>query len=261
MITVAGAKGGIGKTTLATNLAVALRTLTHQEVAVMDVDAQFGDVAMMLDVQIARSVADCARDEREINRATVQEYLARHRSGVNVLGAGAELDDWRALDAELVGLIAGALAETHEYVVLDTPGTMNELVAESIKAASVVLLLTSLDVSSVKDTKTALRILEAWEFPREQVRLLVNDNTRAGAISAEDVAQATGMAVGQVLPYEEHVGRSVQTGEPIVESHPTSKYARGVAKLAELISGVSPQREQAPLRSLARIPLLGRARA
>lgn len=261
VITVAGAKGGIGKTTIAVNLAVALRVLTQQEVVVADADAQFGDVAVMLDLDIAHSVADLARDESEINRATVQKYLAQHRSGIKVLGAAARPDDWRALGPEHVGPIASALAETHEYVVLDTPGAMNELVAESLNAAAVVVLMTSLDVSSVKDTKTALQILESWAFPRERVRLTVNDTNRAAGVSADDVARATGMTISQVLPYDDNVGLAVQTGVPVVQSHPKSKFARGIVELAGAISGVAPQRKRSVVRPLAAIPLFGRGQS
>ena len=77
---------------------------------------------------------------------------------------------------------------------------MNEVVAASLNEASIVLLMTSLDISSVKDTRTALRIFDAWAFPRSRVRLCVNDNNRAVAVTAEDVAQATETEINPVLP-------------------------------------------------------------
>src|SRR5690606_2572668 len=158
----AGAKGGIGKSTLTTNLAIAIREITGQEVALVDGDAQFGDVSVMLDLDATHSVADLARNEPEITRETVLPYLNRHNSGINVLLATSEPDDWRALQPQHIASIARALAETHEFVLFDTPGTMNEVVASSLNEASMILLVTSLDVSSVKDTRTAMRILDAW---------------------------------------------------------------------------------------------------
>src|SRR5690606_27681525 len=89
VVTVAGAKGGTGKTTIAANLAVALRQVTGQEVAIVDGDAQFGDVAVMMTLDVRRSVADLAREETEINRQTIQPYLARHDSGVVALTAAS----------------------------------------------------------------------------------------------------------------------------------------------------------------------------
>lgn len=258
ILTVAGAKGGIGKTTLATNIAVAMRRVTGQEVALVDGDAQFGDVAVMLDLDVERSVADLARDEEDINRAVMQNYMSRHDSGVSVLMAASEPDDWRAMRPEHVTSIAQSLAETHEYVIIDTPGVMNDVVAASLNEAAIVILVTSLDVSSVKDTKTALRILESWAMPRQRIRLVVNDNTRAAAVSPEDVARATGLDVAEVIPHDSQVGLSVQTGIPITISSPRGKYARHVVHLAETIAGVGESESRVTRLPFARIPLLSR---
>lgn len=259
VFTVAGAKGGIGKTTLATNLAVAIRKVTGQEVALVDADAQFGDVAVMLDMDVERSLADLARDEREIDRDVMRRYLQRHESGVDVLMAASEPDDWRAVHGEHISAMARALSETHEYVIIDTPGVMNETVAASLNEAAIVFLVTSLDVSSVKDTKTALRILQSWAMPQHRMRLVVNDNTRAAAVNVADVERACEMEASLTIPHDTKVGMSIQTGVPLVQTDPKSRYARAVISLAERVTGVSPR--EAPLRShlpLPRLSLFGR---
>ena len=253
VITVAGAKGGIGKTTLATNLAVALREVTGQEVALVDGDAQFGDVGVMLDLDVKQSIADLARHEPIIDRQVVSRYLVRHDRGLHVLMAASEPDDWRAVAPEQMTQIAESLAETHEFVVIDTPGVMNELVAASLNSAAIVMLVTSLDVSSIKDTKTALRILESWGLPSERVRLIVNDSNRAAAIKPEHVERATGLEVTQVIPFDPAVGLSVQSGSPLVLSNPRSKYSRAVREAAESLAGIRVSRERAPLVSLSRL--------
>jgi pilus assembly protein CpaE len=258
VFTIAGAKGGIGKTAMATNLALAIRQLTGQEVALVDGDAQFGDVGVMLDMDVERSVADLARDEQEIDRHVIQRYLKRHGSGVNVLLAASEPDDWRAVQPEHISGLARSLAETHEYVIIDTPGVMNETVAASLNEAAIVFLMTSLDVSSVKDTKTALRILQSWAMPQHRIRLVINDNTRAAAVSASDVERACGMTATQIIPNDSNVGISVQTGTPIVEGQPNSRYSRSVMALAQQVKGVSVRESSRIGRMLLRPALLGR---
>lgn len=240
ILTIAGAKGGIGKTTIATNLAIALRLVTGQEIALIDADAQFGDVAVMLDMNVERSIADLAREQPEINRTTIAPYIARHSSGVDVLMAGSEPEDWRALQPQHLSAVANALAETHEYVLLDTPGTMNEVVAASLSEAQSVLLVTSLDVSSIKDTKTALRILrESWAFSAERIQLIVNDNNRAAAVTVDDVVRATGVRDARMIRNEPGVGLSVQMGVPMVVGNPNSAFARSIMMVAESISGTA----------------------
>lgn len=257
VITVAGAKGGIGKTTFATNLAVLLRKITGQEVALMDGDAQFGDVGVMLDMAAERSIADLARNEAEIDRSTLARYLVRHECGLDVLLAASEPDDWRAVQPEQMSAMVRALSETHEYVVVDTPGVMNELVAASLNEAAVVMLVTSLDVSSVKDTRTAMRIFESWGFPTERIRLVINDSTRASVVKAEDVTRATGVQHATVIPFDSNVGMAVQTGVPIVLSQPGARAARAMQGVAESISGLQSEGGRSFI-SLPRLPLMKR---
>jgi pilus assembly protein CpaE len=257
-VTIAGAKGGIGKTTIATNLALALRIATGQDVSLLDADVQFGDVGVMLDLEgnARQSVGQIARQGSEITRHSLSEYILRHETGIDVLTAGNDVDDWSTVRPEHVLAIARSLAETHEYVLIDSPGTLNEIVAAALREAAVVLLVTSLDISSVKDTKTAARILESWAIPTERIRLVVNDNTRASTVRPEDVIEATGLEVARYLPHDPQVGLSVQAGRPIVLSHPQSAFARAVVGLAESIAGMTES--GGPRRSIVRLPLLGR---
>lgn len=257
VLAVAGAKGGIGKTTLATNLAVQLRRVTGQEVALIDGDVQFGDVAVMLDMDVQNSIADLVRHEPVIDRATVSRYMARHSSGIDLLLTASEPDDWRAMQPEHISAIARAVSETHEYVVIDTPGVMSEVVAASLNEAATVLLVSSLDISSVKDTKTAVRILDSWGMSHSRLRLIVNDSTRAEAVRAADVERATGLTISKTLPFDGHVGLSVQTGVPVSLSQPASKYARGVQEIAESLAGVRTAASKPAKRGFG-LPLMSR---
>lgn len=259
VLTIAGAKGGIGKTAIATNLAIAIRALTRQEVALVDGDAQFGDVAVMMDMDVERSLADLARDEPEIDRDVIRRYLRRHESGVNMLMAASEPNDWRAVQPEHISAMARVLSETHEYVIIDTPGAMNEAVAASLNEAAIVFLVTSLDVSSVKDTKTALRILQSWAMPPSRVRLIVNDNTRASAVSVSDVERACDIKASLTIKYDNRVGVAVQTGKPLMLSEPRSRFARSVMELAEQVTGTATREASFKgMRSLQRLAVLGK---
>ncbi|KAA0236904.1 response regulator, partial [bacterium] len=132
IITIFGAKGGIGKTTIASNLAVALATEAHQTVALVDMDTRFGDVAITMDIPVERSIADLARNLDSVDRNTLRDYLVRHESGVYILPAPTRPSDWRNLHAQHIRDVVDVLAQTHDFVILDTPGTFNEIVAAAI---------------------------------------------------------------------------------------------------------------------------------
>ncbi|HEX5367963.1 MAG TPA: response regulator, partial [Dehalococcoidia bacterium] len=95
VISLFGAKGGIGKTTLATNLAVALAQLRHESVALMDIDTRFGDVAIVLDLQPEKNISETVPKIDEIDRSNIQSYLTRHASGISVLAAPTRPSEWR----------------------------------------------------------------------------------------------------------------------------------------------------------------------
>lgn len=253
IITVAGAKGGIGKSTLAANLSLALRELTEQEVALLDADVQFGDVGVMLDMEPSpeQCVAYLARDEVQVTRQVVANCLLKHSSGVDLLGVFPEPEDWRAVRPEQLARIARALTETHEYVVLDTPGTINELVATALMEADIVLLVTSLEMSSIKDTKTATRILGSLGVESGRVRLVINDSTQASSVTPQDVAEATGVQIAATVPHDRRMGRSVQRGVPVLQDDPSGAFSRAVKDLAGAIAGVTAQtssRRRLPFR-------------
>ena len=156
IVTVFGAKGGIGKTTISSNLAVSLVTEGHQSVVLVDMDTRFGDVAITMDIPVERSIADLARNLDNVTRDSLNDYLVEHESGVKILPAPTRPSDWRNLGAAQIRDVVDILAQTHDFVILDTPGTFNEVVAAAIEAGTMILLITTLDMASIKDTVLAL---------------------------------------------------------------------------------------------------------
>src|SRR3972149_10793723 len=120
VITVFGARGNIGKTVLATNLAVAIAQETGQRVALADLHLRFGDVAILLDLPVERSISDLALSEHELTADALTSCLHTYRTGIRVLPAPIKPSDWRHISTKHVERIVSLLSETHDYVVLDT---------------------------------------------------------------------------------------------------------------------------------------------
>ena len=247
VITVFGAKGGIGKSTISTNLAVALARETGASVVIVDMDTRFGDVAIMLDTPVERSIADAARDFERLDRTTIRKYLTPHPSGVFVLPAPTNSSDWEAVSPEQVERIVQLLAQTHDYVILDTPGAFNELVAAALDLATVVLLVTSLEMASIKDTSLVLNMLRSWSFPEGKVRLTVNHSNGANSVKETDIARTLEYSVFWSVPYDEAILKSTQVGQPLVLWRPNSRAAVNLTHLAALVGG-APLRDTRPAR-------------
>ena len=239
VITVFGAKGGIGKTTIASNLAVALATEAHQTVALVDMDTRFGDVAITMDIPVERSIADLARNLDSVDRNSLRDYLVQHDSGVRILPAPTRPSDWRNLSAQHIRDVVDVLAQTHDFVILDTPGTFNEIVAAAIEVGTMILLVTTLDMASIKDTVLALEMLhERFGNDEERIKVVLNRAGMDTGVREKDVERTLDSPLWWRIPQDTEVMKAAQLGRPIVMSRPNSKASVEIREMARALSGI-----------------------
>ena len=245
IITVFGAKGGIGKTTISSNLVVALVGEAYQSVALVDMDTRFGDVAITMDIPVERSIADLARNLDNVDRQSLKEYLVEHESGVHILPAPTRPSDWRNLTARHVRDVVDVLAQTHDFVILDTPGTFNEIVAAAIEVGTMILLVTTLDMASIKDTVLALEMLhERFGNDEERIKVVLN---RAGVdtgVREKDVERTLDSPLWWRIPQDNEVVKAAQLGRPIVMSRPNTKVSLEIREMARALAGVRQQKQK-----------------
>jgi pilus assembly protein CpaE len=240
--TVFGAKGGIGKTTISTNLATTLAKITGASVCLLDMDTRFGDVAIMMDIAVEASIADVARKIDEIDRDKIKDYLVKHYSGVNILPAPLHPTEWRNMTPQHIEKIVELVAQTHDYVVIDTPGTFNELIAATLELANLILLVTSMDIASIKDTALALEMLRAAGVSEDKVKLTINHSTAANSLREEDVARVLEYDVFWRIPHDLSVASSTQLGQPIVIAKPYARVSRSIIDLAHALTGTRQEK-------------------
>jgi len=243
IVTIFGAKGGIGKTTIATNLSAALVTATQSNVVLVDMDTRFGDVAIMMDIAVEHSIADLGRRIDELDRESIKENLARHHTGVSILPAPLHPTEWRNLTPQHIEKIVDMLAQGHDWVVIDTPGTFNEIIAMTLELADIILLVTSMDIASIKDTALALEMLRAADVSEDKVKLVINHSTSANSLREEDVERVLEYQVTWRIPHDYNVASANQLGIPIVTAKPYARVSRAVTDLAYDLSGAQRERK------------------
>jgi pilus assembly protein CpaE len=126
-------------------------------VVLVDLDTRFGDVAILMDIPADRSIADLAMPDDQIDREAVQSCLYNHSSGVEILPAPIRPSEWQSIHPGHIEKTVAVLAATHDYVVLDTPGTFNDIVSRALEMSTIVLLIATMDLASLKDTILAWR--------------------------------------------------------------------------------------------------------
>jgi len=258
VLTVFGAKGGIGKTTISTNLATALVQRTNQSAVLVDLDTRFGDVAILMDIPVERSIADLAMPEEDINVEMVRDIIYVHNTGVAILPAPIRPTDWRSVQAGHIERVVTLLAQTYDYVILDTPGTFNDIVARALELATLVLLVATVDMASLKDTLLAIDMLRSWNFPQEKVKLVINATNEATNVQPQDVKRMLGRDVFWSIPYDRNISTATQLGMPVVVAKPQSKAAESMVQMAFALSGVRQQQQAQPGREPQKGGLLSR---
>ena len=244
VITVFGAKGGIGKTTIATNVATSLVQKTNQSAVLIDLDTRFGDVGILMDIPVERSIADLAVEEDSITSEMVQDCLYEHNSGVHILPAPVRPTDWRNVHAGHIEKIVSTLTQSYDYVVLDTPGTFNDIVARALELASSLVLVATVDMASLKDTLLAIDMLRSWNFPQEKIKLVINATNEATNVKPNEVKRMLGREVFWTIPYDLNISTATQLGMPVVLAKPQSKASESIIEMSFALSGV---RQQKPL--------------
>jgi pilus assembly protein CpaE len=236
IITVFGAKGGIGKSTVATNLAVSLAQQGTSTV-IVDLDTGFGDVTAMLNVTAERHLGDLVRDVDGVDRNELRQYVALHEaSGLDVLASPPVLE-WRGIATDDLRRMIELLARYYDKVVLDTSGSITDVSEVALDVATIVLWVTTTEFTSVRDSIDAMKALEALSLPKERTRILVNSVSADDNVRPKTMQEVLGRDVFWQVPYDKRVRQGTHFGQPISIAAPGSVAAKSFADLATVISG------------------------
>ena len=233
-------KGGVGCTTLAVNAAVALAATTIYRVTLLDLNLEFGNAPMLMNLTSSRTLADLAENAHEqLDEGTFLTYLEQDRSGVRVL-AGCDVPE----RAELVTVPAAQQAIDHlqkqsDYVVIDAPASYSQLVLAALDVADAAVIVTAAHLPSLKATKQALEVLDKLSYPVERTVLVVNRTSAAG-VEMDHVARFFNRKPDIVVPYTEACDDAADRGRPLTILHPDSAASKVIRDLAARIAVTAP---------------------
>jgi len=230
-------KGGVGKTLLSTNLAVALAGEAGARVALVDLDLQFGDVGVMLNLDHSRSITDVVDAGEGLDSDVLDEILANGPNGVRVLLAPISPELADLVTAEHIRRVMTELRRDYDYVVVDLPCHLAEFNLEVIEMATRILVVTALTIPAIKDAKLSLKVLESLHVEPQAVLLVVNRNDSHSDFNREAIEQNLGQAVAVQLPFDSrNVSEAVTKGAPFVLQVPDAEITRAIRELVALVA-------------------------
>lgn len=251
LVTVFSAKGGCGKTTVATNLAAAFAKLDRR-VCLVDLDLAFGDVAIALQLFPARGIADLTARAGRIDRTSVTSVVTHHSSNLDTILAPVQPGVAETVTTQLVTELLQVLKHMYDVVVVDTPPAFTDQVLAAFDASDHMVLLTTLDIPALKNLKLALETLDLLSYSRERYHVVLNRADAKVGLAVEDVHKTLGLPISAQLPSSRAVPAAINRGTAIVQDAPGHPVSTAVHRLAtSLLSSSSTQEPERTSRRRA----------
>ena len=232
-ITVFSTKGGVGKTTVALNLAIAIRQLTTKRVVLVDLDFISGNAAIMAGIELKRSIKDLVDEYNNLDKEMIDSYCIPHPSGIQILPAPSHPEFAGFIEAEHVEKVLAVLSQVFNYVIVDAPTYLHDTVIPALEQSQDILLVTTVDLAAILNLKQSLDLLTQLAL-RPKVKVVINKVGYTGGLKVEDLENELGMKVRAIIPNNEKQAiNAVNLGNPLYLSAKSSSAAQKIRDLAE----------------------------
>jgi pilus assembly protein CpaE len=232
-------KGGVGRTTIAVNMAIAAATELGKSVVLMDGSFQFGDVGVLLNLNPKnKSIADLVPELEAGEPESLDTFVINHSAGVRVLLAPPSPEMAELITPTAVKRVLEALRRQHDLVIVDCTSWFNETTLSILDAADVVLTVLSLEITSIKNMRLFLEVAEQLGYERSKVKLVLNRADSSLGIRVSDVENSIGRKVDHTIVSD---GRSVvyalNRGVPFFLSNRETQVSQDILRLASAVAG------------------------
>ncbi len=237
VISVFSAKGGIGATSVAVNLGVALAEHSDIKTVLVDLSFHMGDLGLMLDRAPRFSLADAFDEEdRSLDSSKLPSLLSQHESGVYLLTVASSPEVGEEIKASHMIELFGYLGSMFDYVIVDLGRHLDDRTVEVISLSESVLFLASLELPTIRNVKRYLDIFDELEIDRDKMHLVVNRFQKKGRLTLDDLETAVGLETFWTIPNDfTPMSLGIDRGNPAVLEAPKSKVSQSFKDLAECV--------------------------
>jgi pilus assembly protein CpaE len=237
-------KGGVGKSVVATNLAVALSSDGSSKVAIIDLDLQFGDVAVMLGAEShPTSIEALAQQGEQVEPEFIEDVMATGPEEVRILVAPTSPEFADLVTTGNLRAILRELGKGYDYIIVDAPAHLEERTLEVIEMADQIVVVTAFNITAVKDTKIMLKLLQSLGIPKDHIVIVLNQTRAKVNFPRAEVEESLRFRILTQLPFEPKVDDSVDNGQPLWLSEPRSDFIKQFRTLVDYLVPQSDEEE------------------
>lgn len=239
LVALFGVKGGVGTTTLATNLAVTTVHRSKKDVLLVDWNFQLGQAALFLNLQPQYTMIDIIQHLHEIDPALLKGALAKADCGVHFLNGSTRIEEAEAIKAPHVEPMVSLLRSMFDYIFVDTPPLFDELNLKLLDEADVILMLSTFDVPAVYNAKRCIELFQRLGYGADKVHLIMNRYVAHEALDPDAVERTIGQPIFWRIPNQEYstLIRSINEGIPLSQSIPKSRLTQSLSDLLDRFNG------------------------
>jgi pilus assembly protein CpaE len=247
IIAILGSKGGSGASTIAVNLAVALREESKARIALVDANLEFGDIGVLLNLPNNRTIADLASGKTEIDEEVLDGTMAAHSSAIKVLLAPARPELAELVKTAHLKRIMELLDKSYDFIIIDLWKSFQETTIFFLDQADVILLIATSDIPSIKNSKLFFELTEQLGYPPEKTLFLLNKDDGRSGISVKDIEASIKHLVSLTLPKDERsTAIAINRGTPFVMLQKNLPISQAIHTLARLVlRRAQPEKESA----------------
>jgi pilus assembly protein CpaE len=240
VLTVFSNKGGLGKTTVATNLAVSLSLNCKKSVALIDLDLQFGDISIFLDLHPTFTISDLVSRIRELDHELIRSSLIRHETGVHALTEPKLAEESDLITPDHVNKIVETMRTLFDFVIIDTTHSFDDVIIEAMEISDSILLISVLDLPTIRNTQRCLEIFQRLNFPEEKIKIIVNRFMSEGEVDPVRFESALKFPVFWKIPNDySTVINAINGGIPLQRLAPASSITKNFNELANELTGIA----------------------
>jgi pilus assembly protein CpaE len=239
IITLFGVKGGVGTTTIATNLAVNLSNHAKGSVVLVDLNLQLGNAALFMNMNSSNTIVDIAKNIDDLNPKLLKKLLPRHSSGIYLLTSSSRMEEAESIRTTHLDQLLTLLRSTFEYIVIDANDVLDEITLKVLDDADSILTVSTVDIPAIYNTRQCLDVFQRMGYGKDKVQLVINRYASKSKDAFKELEKSLDYPIFWRIPNQDYktVVNSINEGVPVSIMKPKSPLSQSFKELSAHYNG------------------------